>query len=258
MSNIIQFGTGQIWLNPVGGNQTVNPTPTKGLTIQDFEMDLNGELKELRGQYQFPDDVARGDIKTSFKFSIGRIDYSMIANAFFGDTIQSGGTAITQTVATVIPATPYTITPTVPGAGTFGTDLGVINAANGAEFTRLPSGTPAAGQYTQAAGVYTFSSADHSSNISVIISYSYVQGSGAIGNTFQVNNQIQGYGPSIELWVADNYQLVSGVGSVIHLYAAKIGKVGIKAKRNDYSMVDFEGMYYAAASGRVADFFSNV
>ena len=49
--------------------------------------------------------------------------------------------------------------------------LGVVNAANNAAFTKVASG-PVAGQYSYAAGVYTFASADNVSGISVIIALS--------------------------------------------------------------------------------------
>ncbi len=254
MSTYIQFGSGLLWFNPISGNLAVNPTPTRGLTIQDVEIDFSADLKELRGQKQYPDDVAKGDIKSTFKFGVGRVDLNFLNQCYFADTVSAGGVAVSESAVTAIPATPFMITPTFPGSGTFATDLGVRDANSGFEFARV-TGTPTAGQYAVTAGVYLFSSADHVSGISVIISSSYTVVSA--GATYQVNNQVMGYGPAIELYISNKYQLASGVPNSLRLYQAKIGKCNIKEKRADYTMIDVDGSFYANSADAVAAFYSN-
>ena len=68
-----------------------------------------------------------------------------------------------------IPATPFTITPTVPNSGIWSQDLGVLDAT-GVAYVRVAS-APVSGQYSLANGVYTFAAAD--TGKTVYISYKY-------------------------------------------------------------------------------------
>ncbi len=252
----IQIGSGLLFLNPNAGNLATNPTPVKPFTLQDVKIDAKGTIKELMGQYQWPDDTAVVDKKGTFEFSMGRKDWQLIQQIFNADTTATGGTSVAVSPATAIPASPYTITPTIPGSGTASEDLGVVNAATNAPFIKVTS-APAAGQYSYSAGVYTFSSADHTSGISVIIAMSYTITTP--GTTFQINNQTQGYGPAFEAFIVDNYQPASSsIYSAVRLYAAKISDVSITNKRADYAMVDLKGSFFANSSGQVLAAYSNV
>jgi hypothetical protein len=256
MSAYIQFGSGKLFLNPNAGNLAVNPTPLKALTIQDVSIDISGDIKELKGASQFPDDVAVGDKKGTGKFSIGRKDLSMFNQIFFADISAAGGVSVSPDEAHSIPATtPFTITMAPPDTSVFANDLGVNYAGTGKAFTKVASG-PTVGQYSVviATGVYTFAAADE--GVAVTISYSFTLS--AAGATYQVNNQVLGWGPQVEMFLVDTYQPVSGIFSVIHLYAAKVSKVSIGNKRVDYSMPEVDFSYFQSASGRVIDLYSNV
>jgi hypothetical protein len=311
MSAYIQFGSGRLYVNPTAGNLATNPTPLQGLTIQDVTLDVSGDIKELKGSHQFPDDTAVADKKGTGKFGIGRKDLTMFNQIFFADAVVAGGVSVKpdelhtiltsagtwaathaytlgqtildgaghiQTVTTA--GTSGSSTPTFndaggtttdgsvtwtdsglagssavtpPGSGTFLEDLGVSFSATGKALLKLPTGTPATGQYTVATGgVYTFAAAD--TGLGVLISYSYTLAS--TGAIYQVNNQILGYGPQVEIFMVDQYQPVSGVFNVIHIYAAKINKITIGNKRADYSMPEVDFAFFQAPSGRVLDMYS--
>lgn len=260
MSSYIQIGAGFVFFNPTAGNLPVNPTPVRALTVQDVEIDISGTVEELKGQYQFPEDTAVTDKKGSGKMTIGRKDLSMLNNIFFADISAAGGTSVSPVEAHPIPAsTPYTITVTPPGTGTFYADLGVYYANNvGQSFTRIPTGTPTAGQYTVSAGEYTFAAAD--TGIGVLISYAYTQST--TGSIFQVNNQNIGWGPQVEIYVVDTYEpvAVSGVNiySTVRIWAAKITKCTLGNKRANYSMPEIDYSYFSASNNRVLDLYSNV
>lgn len=255
MSAYIQFGAGLVYTNPNAGNLATNPTPLKGLTIQDITLDVQADVKELRGQYQFPDDTAIADKKGTGKFQVGRKDLTMFNQNFFADTIAAGGTSVATNVAGTIPAsTPFTITPTVPGSGTFSEDLGVSYSGTGVELIKVASG-PTTGQYSVSAGVYTFAAADE--GLAVLISFAYTVTTP--GSTYQVNQQTLGYGPQVEIFIVDTYKPTSGgIFSTIRVYAAKFTKVTLGNKRVDYSMPEMDYSYFAASSGRVLDLYSNV
>src|SRR5581483_11374955 len=87
-----------------------------------------------------------------------------------GQTTSTGITALyDDATGAAIPATPYQITPTVPSSGTWLADLGVVDI-NGNPYTRVAS-APATGQYSVAAGVYTFAAADTGKTVYINFRY---------------------------------------------------------------------------------------
>jgi hypothetical protein len=80
------------------------------------------------------------------------------------------GYAVQNEVATIPPAPLYQCIVVAP-YGAWASDLGVVDAASSAAFI-LVAGTPAAGQYSVAGGVYNFAAADAGKSIS--ISYGFV------------------------------------------------------------------------------------
>lgn len=258
MSSYIQFGSGRLYVNPNAGNLAVNPTAVQGFTIQDVQIDISGEVKELKGASQFPDDVAAGDKKGTGKFGVGRKDLNMFNQIFFADIVETGGTSVVPNFSAVPTSSAVTVTP--PASGTFAADLGVQYAGSGISLTKVAA-TPTAGQYTVASGVYTFASGDTAATAGVVISYSYTL---TAGTTYQVNNQALGYGPQVEVYLVDTYQPKnSGTATapvyeynVIHLYAAKVTKITIGNKRADYSIPEVDFSYFQAANGRVMDLYA--
>jgi hypothetical protein len=76
---------------------------------------------------------------------------------------------VVQGEAQTVPGSPYAVAVNAPN-GNWAVDQGVTYAT-GAALTRV-SGSPAVGQYSVAAGVYTFNAGDASA--AVLISYSYI------------------------------------------------------------------------------------
>ncbi len=259
MSNYIQFGSGRLFLVPTAANLPLNPTPAQVLTIQDVSIDISGEIKELKGASQFPDDTAVADKKGTGKFATGRKDLQLLNQIFNADTTYVGGTSVSPNEV----HTPVTSTVTVvpPITGTFATDLGVTYLGSGKALVKVAA-TPAVGQYTVSAGVYTFAVSDAAATAGVVISYSYTVSS--TGLTYQINNQVLGYGPQCEFFLVDQYQPVnSGTASapvfeynVIHLFAVKVNKITIGNKRADYSMPEVDFSYFQNAQGKVMEMYA--
>jgi len=246
---IFQFGIGALYINPVGGNLASNPTPYQMLTIQDVSVDIGQDLKELVGQYRFADDVAPGQMKITGKFTVGRIDIGMFNQLFFASTEIIGVKNIVSDEVHSIPAvTPFTVT--VTNSITFTTDLGVRYSSNGVALIRVAS-SPTTGQYSVSAGVYTFAAAD--TGLGILISY--VATVSASGNTVQINQQLLGYGPVFELWLAESYQAVAGVNNGIHLFTCRASKLNRDLKNIDYEKPEIDFSAFANAAGQVAEFF---
>jgi hypothetical protein len=162
------------------------------------------------------------------------------------DLATTGGTGSGLKVDITVSGT-YQVT--VNNSATAAVDLGARYASTGQPLVRSASSTPAQGFYyvpSTFAGVYTFNSADATSTM--LISYAYTNAS---GTTLTVQNHIQGYGPTFELWLLEPYQGTNG----IHLYTCRASKMSNPLKRDNYVISDFEFEAYANAAGKVVDFF---
>jgi hypothetical protein len=119
-------------------------------------------------------------------------------------------------------------------------DLGVQYAGAG-YFQPVPA-TPIAGEYipgTDGVGTYTFSPADSGIGTVVLISYAY---SSDLGQTLEITQHIQGYGPVFEAWLMEPYQGNNG----LYLPACRVTKMGKPMKRAGYEISQFEFDAYAS------------
>lgn len=219
------------------------------MTLQDIDVTIDQTLKELKGQYKFPDDVAPADMKCTVKVGSGRVSINMFNQLFFADQYDTGETVVPSepSLETIPSTSAYTVTITPPGTGVFGIDLGVQYASSLQPLQKVS--TPSAvGQYSvnTSTGLYTFYSGD--AGVQVLISYTYTVVS---GHKLVVNNQVMGYGPTFELWLAEPYQGTNGM----HIFSARMSKLGIPIKRDDYVIIDMEGEAYPNAAGQVFEFF---
>lgn len=243
------FGAGALWGTPLtdaAGAAITNPTPILFGVLQEVSVDISGDIKELYGQNQFAEAVARGKAKISCKAKWGRINGLLLNSLFFGQTVSSGIAAdVYDTVGQAIPATPFQITITPPSAGTFGRDLGVRDA-NGNPMTRVASG-PTTGQYSLTGAVYLFAAAD--TGLTVFISYSYTATSTAAKKSTVMNVQM-GNAPS---WRCDLSEGYSGGQTSLSLYKCISTKLGLATKQDDFFIPEMDFSAFADSAGRVLD-----
>lgn len=250
------FGSGIILSAPQSssGNPAANPTPLSVGVLQNVKLTLGADIKTLFGQNQWAIDSAIGkrSIKGSFEFA--QISALLMEQLFFG----SGATIAPGTVNTppfpgeahTIPAVtgPYTVTVT-NSADTPLVDYGVTYALTGQPLVNVGAGSlTAAGQYkvNLSTGVYTFDVADASVN--VLINYSWTASG---GSSLSVSNPPMGDGPVVGLNLVFPYEQNQGASMGIGFYIpnARLGKIDIATKLDDYTMytTDFEG--FAGAAG---------
>ena len=232
-SNRFRFGTGNLYgiqLTDSAGNAVASPTPAKFGTLQDVSLDVSFSLKELRGQNQFADVIARGDGKISGKAKFGQFDVTLLNSLFFGQTVTTGQTLVADGEAGAIPATPFQIT--VANAATFKDDLGVVDVVTGNRLTRVTS-APATGQYSvSAVGVYTYAAAD--TGKSVLTSSSYTV---TTGTTISITNQLMGYAPTFKL---ECYNPYGGGKQMVILYNCISSKLSMPFKNTDFAVPEFD------------------
>jgi len=229
------FGTGGLYL--VDASSPAQATQVG--VLKDVSLDISFDTKELRGSYTFPVDVARAGGKIEGSASFAQISGRLI-NAILGGTQTAGATVIgSNNEAGTVPGTPYAITV----ANTTGwTDLGVYNVTNSKFMTRVAS-SPATGQYSATAGVYTFAAADTTN--SVQISYSYTS---ATANTVTLTNALMGSGTTYQILLFNTYKS-KNVG--VKLYAATLGKYSFSMPNEDFSEETLDFMGFSDASSNV-------
>jgi hypothetical protein len=241
------FGAGVCWGTPTAdanGNAITNGTPLMLAVTQEASVDISGDIKELYGQNQFPVAVGRGKMKITGKVKYGQFNGAVLNSLFFGQTMTSSLVAVvSDTVGATIPATPFQITPTVPGGGTWATDLGVRDS-NGNPMTKVASG-PTTGQYMVAAGVYTFATAD--TGKVVFISYGYTATS-TVAKTSVVSNLPMGAAPTFR-W--DFYNQLGGNGLNLTLFSCVSSKLSLGTKLDDFMIPELDFSAFADNLGRV-------
>jgi len=234
----VTFGSGLMFAVPLkdgNGHDITTPTPVQFGVLQEVSVDIQFENKMLHGQGQLPVAVGRGKGKIGGKAKFAQINGALYNSIFFGQTLSKSILAVqSDFVGAVIPASPYTITPAPPFSGTWQTDLGVVDA-NGKPMTRVAS-APATGQYSVAAGVYTFAAADTAKKVYITFEYSAVS---TTANKIDVVNLPMGYAPEFSLYLANPFR---GKINSLKLYACVSTKLAVGGKNDDFTVpeMDFE------------------
>jgi hypothetical protein len=219
-----------------------NATPINFGLVQEVTIDQSASLKEIYGQYQYPLAGARGTIKTTGKAKVARISGLAFANLYYGVTPSSGQLATSFAEAGSVPvSSPYTVT--VANSTTFVNDEGVVYAASGLPLTKVAS-SPASGQYSVAAGVYTFSSADEGK--AVLSTYSYTISS--TGQKLAVANSLIGTTPTFQALFYTTFQ---GQAITLQLNNCVSSKLSFGTKLEDFVMPEFDFSCFADSSGNV-------
>lgn len=199
--------------------------------LQDISLEFSGTNAELDSQYQIALLVARSKLKISGKAKMGYLSGPLFNSLYFGTTSSSGTVALAAGEAATIPAaSPWTVT--VANSSEFVADQGIVYAATGVPLTPVASG-PTTGQYSVAAGVYTFATAD--ANLGVQISYTYTKATA--GSTIVVNNPLQGVQPEFSCLVSTGY---NGTGIRYMLNHCIASKLTVPSQLGKFAISEFD------------------
>jgi hypothetical protein len=236
---MFSFGSGVLL-----GQRTdiANATPMNFGLVQEVQLDLQFNAKELYGQYQFPVAIARGQGKASGKAKMAQVSGLAFNNLFFGGSLVSGQLATSFGEAQSVPAsTPFTVS--VANAAAWQDDYGIVYAATGLPLVKVAS-APAAGQYSVAAGVYTFNSGDAGKG--VLISYTYTV-SGA-GQQFTLANPLLGTTPTFQAQLYTSFQ---GKPVNVKLFNCVSAKLAFATKLEDFVIPELDFDIFANSAGNV-------
>jgi hypothetical protein len=251
MTQSFGFGTGVVWATPTTdayGNAIAIPQPQLLGVLQDISIDFSQDTKELYGTQAFALEVAAGKAKIQGKAKWAQISMQNIASIFFGQPFTSAVLSdYSDTIGSVIPTTPFTVTPTAPNSGTWTVDLGVRDV-NGNQFTKVAA-APATGQYSvSGVGIYLFAAADVGKT--VFISYQYT-GTSTQAKTATFMNTPIGTKPRFRCDFTNGFQ---GNATTMTLFSCIATKFSFATKLDDYitQELDFNGL--ADPAGRVFQF----
>lgn len=198
--------------------------------LQDVSTDFSFEAKALYGAGQLPVDQGRGKAKLAFSAKTADINATALAALHFGTTPSIGIKLPQLDYAATVPSTPFQVTPTLPGSGTWVADLGVTDTS-GNNYTRVAS-APTTGQYSVSAGVYTFAAAD--TGKAMLISSEYTAATGGI--VVPMTNQLMGYSPSFSVIL---YNDSKGSKFGLKLTNCQSDKLSLPFKNEDFVIADF-------------------
>ena len=233
------FGPGVI---VVTRTDVANSTPVNIGYANSFNLQFQGNIKELFGQNQMPLDAARGTIKITGKATAAVLSGIAWNNVFFGDSFTSGGIQWNyQEKKTVTSGSVAALT----NAGTFDADLGVTYFSSGLPLIKVAS-APAVGQYTQTGATYAMNSSDTGP---VLVSYTSTV---TTGQTLSIVNQLLGYAPNFQL---DYYTMRNNKALVVRLYQAQSASINLPVKLEDFIMPELEMHFFANASGQIGNIY---
>ena len=211
---------------------------------QEFSISLKASNKDLYGQNQLPDLTARGTIKATGKLKAARFSALAMNAAFFGQTLQTGGFQWNINEAHSVPAsTPFTVT--VTNSATFDQDLGVTYALTGQPLVLVSSG-PTVGQYSQAAGVYTFAAADE--GVAMLFTYTSTV---TTGQSLTYANQPIGTTPSFQLDYWNNVNQPGASPFAVRCFSGVSESFGLQFKLEDFAMPEVDFGLFCNAAGNL-------
>jgi hypothetical protein len=236
----------------VFGSGVLIGTDSSGVSVnfglaQEVTLSVAQTTKSLYGQNNFPVAIGAGTRKLTGKAKLASLSGVAMGRLFFGVAPSVGTTQTQFGEAGSVPAsTPWTVT--VVNSANWTADQGVVYAATGLPMKKVASG-PTIGQYSVAAGVYTFATADASA--AVLISYQY--SAAAVGQSVSVNTAL--IGPTISfsanLFAADP---TTGKQFSLFLNNCVAQKLDFGTKLEDFVMPEMDFECYANAAGQVCKF----
>jgi len=236
------FGSGTL----IAKRTDVANTPPALLgTLQDISLDFDRKIEMLLGQYNMAVAAGGGEFSIKGKAKFARLQATQINNLFLGQTLTANSMLeMTTGEAQTVPGSPYQVT--VANSATFVEDFGVFNASTGVQFSPVASG-PAQGQYSVAAGVYTFNSAD--TGAALLIYYSYTVAS---GNKIAVANALMGPTPTFEVSLKETFNYFGTTKDLlVKLNACVSSKLSLPFANTKFAIAEFDFQ-------AIADAFNNI
>lgn len=254
------FGLGILTLSQAD-TATDRITPVVCGVLQDVSVEINMQMKELRGAFQFPLDVAKGPGTVQGKARFASLGVGTIATIL--NATPTNDTVVASVNKRLTPATNAVADTAleIPANCTFLEPLYVIDLDTGLVMKRMPDATTAAtlvkNEYTcnPTTGALGFSSTAGACPSKIDFSFTYTAATAAAaGQTAALANQLMGAGQFFSLNLHNNYRS-KHIGW--KLPAVTLTKLGYGPKLDDYTTLDVDfGAFAHPDTGTVLEFFS--
>jgi hypothetical protein len=242
------FGSGSLWtsqLTDYTGAAIALPTPLLIGTLQDVSVDFAWDAKPLHGQNMAPVAMGRGKLKISGKAKFARLDGALFNSVIVGQPIASGTAGIVyDTTGTLIPTTPFQITPVPPSSGTWSRTLAVRDGL-GNPYVQVAS-APTTGQFSVTAGVYLFATAD--TGKTVFIDYVYTATSTSAKKALVVNAPM-GAAPTFKVDLLNPRS-----GMTLTLFSAMLDKFTFATKQDDWTINEMDFGAFSDGNNQIFQF----
>lgn len=234
------FGSGVLIASSKNSSGVI--TPRRFGILQDVQLDFSADLKELYGQGRYAIALAPGKTKIEIKSKFAEIRGALFNDLYFGATTQTTGVTryADQEAHNIAATTPFIAT--VTNSTTFVADQGVYYALTGLPLTAVAS-APMVGQYSVAAGVYTFNTADE--GLGVYISYTYTTATGLL---IPISNIAMGTGPVFQIVLNQPFDSRNGTFVFNNCRASKLS---LPTKQDDFMINELDFMPSADPSGNI-------
>lgn len=239
------FDSGTLWARPLIDGQRVaqsDLTPIRLGNLKGIELNVEMELNHADTPHQYKVNMAIGNKTIRGSAALGMFSARAINQLYFGSQVGVGARLIQNDARSDIPGSPYQITPTVPGSGTWQSDLGVCFTDDGTPLTRVAA-APSAGEYSVSAGVYTFNASDTTKEVSISFLYDI-----AGGEKLALVNQFKDLAPSFEIILEGQY---NGEQMVWVLNKCVTDSFSIPSSTEQFMIHDFSFEAIADLSGNV-------
>jgi hypothetical protein len=238
-ANEISFGSGTLIATPTGqGGLT---TPIKFGILQDVALDFTADLKELYGQNRYAVALAPGKTKIELKAKFAAISGVLFNTLFFGSPQTATQTMYQDSELVTVPAT-GAATVSSAHASVFGADQGVYYDLSGQQLASV-SVPAAAGQYSEANGIYTFDTLD--AGALMYLNYTYQTTSGV---QIPLPNPLMGIGPTFGVILAQTFD---GRQATYVFPNCQASKLSMPTKQDDFTITEVDFMVAANRTGVV-------
>lgn len=253
---MFNFSAGRARLIPAGGGQ-----PVELGVVQSASVELKVDLKELRGPYRFPIQVADGKGTASGKVQFADFWPSTLAS-IMGGTNTSGGQNAIVGEQDVIGASTHQVT--LAQASTFvsGSEIVAVIDATGnpvwySRVASAPASSSTAGQgngtYTISGGVLTFAAAD--AGLTAIISYLYTPASAINTNSVKLAQVGLNSATTFQLTLvgtaAKNGFTSQAQQFIVQFNACLAPSLKMDFKLDDWTYIDLDFMAFIDAYGNL-------
>ena len=227
-----QFAMGVIYAIPSGATPTGIPIAA----VRDASQEDSSDKSPFWGEKKYAIDVGEGKAECSLKIKSADFHDDMIGLVISGSTSAAGSVLPAVSEPATIPASPFQVT--VAQSATFVEDAIVYNFNLGKRLTRVAS-APTTGQYSVAAGVYTFAAADTTHKVEITYSYS----SASVGKTRTMNNAAMGPSTGFKVRLYNLFRLPTGtvVPKGREFPNVHFKKLSVSYKGMEWSEQDLEG-----------------